>query len=357
MVRGILLLLSIVFCIHVSAQYDHSPVFPDLEGDDLRIALESNYKPDTVLSLSQARDTVYKVIYLEDDSVSCVYSGWKRYLDPSADPSQYLFNNGGNLDINLEHGFPRSKGADQGNPSSDMHHLFPTRVSINSARGSDPYGEIADSNADTWYYKNITTSLIPDSNIELYSEDNNSTFEPREDFKGNVARAYFYFYTMYQSEADSADDDFFDSQRVTLCDWHFADPVDSLEWLRTYRIADYQSGVPNPFVLDCSLARLYCPQLSSDCQTVDTEDIQPTIYFLYPNLVNAGFPVTIEFAESSAAEYEVKIFDIAGRIIQSDVRPLAFNKLEFEAPSHKGIYLIHIMQDYKLQGITRLIVI
>lgn len=44
-----------------------------------------------------------------------------------------------------------------------------------------------------------------------------------------------------------------------LCDWHLKDPVDSLEWARTFQIAQFQDKKPNPFVLDCSLARrTYC---------------------------------------------------------------------------------------------------
>ncbi|MFN8329951.1 MAG: hypothetical protein U0T81_01815 [Saprospiraceae bacterium] len=40
------------------------------------------------------------------------------------------------------------------------------------------------------------------------------------------------------------------------------DPVDSLEWKRTFMISQYQDGKANPFVLDCTLPqRCYCEGL------------------------------------------------------------------------------------------------
>jgi hypothetical protein len=64
--------------------------------------------------------------------------------------------------------------------------------------------------------------------------------------------------------------------KTTLCDWHNYDPVDSLEWERTFAIAKYQDNKANPFVLDCSLAkRAYCPNLQTckiNSNTIDLFD-------------------------------------------------------------------------------------
>ncbi|MDV7400839.1 endonuclease, partial [Arthrospira platensis SPKY1] len=84
-------------------------------------------------------------------------------------------------------------------------------------------------------------------------------FEPREAVKGAIARAMFYFYTMYREEADAADPDFFRQQVQTLCQWHRQAPPDARELARTRAIARHQDGKPNPFVLDASLAeRAFC---------------------------------------------------------------------------------------------------
>ncbi len=93
-------------------------------------------------------------------------------------------------------------------------------------------------------------SSIPSSNINEYSENNSSVFEPREDVKGDIARAMFYFYTIYEEEAD---DYFFQQQKDILFQWHNQDPITQDEVNRTNLIASYQNNIPNPFILDSSL--------------------------------------------------------------------------------------------------------
>ena len=135
-----LLVLCPYFCI---AQ--HQDVFPDLSGGDLLDAVQVAFTPEDVLTYSTARDTLFKSVYAVDDSLECVYSGWKRYLDPSLDPTQAVFtNNGDDLDINTEHCYPQSKGAEVGNGRADMHHLFPTRATVNSNRANDPFMDIVE---------------------------------------------------------------------------------------------------------------------------------------------------------------------------------------------------------------------
>jgi endonuclease I len=289
--------LFIAFCISISlavpatfGQYNYQPVFSNLNGNTLLAALQENFTADTVLSYSEARDTLFGKIYSVNDSLECVYSGWKRYLTPGLDPTQAVFtSNGGNEDINTEHTYPRSKGAEVGNGYSDMHHLLPTRAPVNTDRSNDPFMEIPDSQTNKWYYKNQTLNSIPTTMIDSYAEDINNGFEPREESKGNVARAVFYFFTIYMDNCLTADPNFFEIQRETLCTWHMADPVDSLEWARTFAISEYQDGKINPFVVDCTLAaRLYCPNIDASlCDStviIGTSELIPAAeWSFYPN--------------------------------------------------------------------------
>jgi len=274
-------MLSVVFTISfgptASGQF-HLDVFPNLTGDELLDAIVSDYKPLSVLNYSQARDIMYGNIYKVEDSVACVYSGHKLFLPPDVDPSTFLYMNGSLLGINAEHSYPRSKGADVGNAFSDMHHLFPTRSAINASRSNFPYGEIEDDETDVWFYMADERTSIPTSNKNLYSERIDGVFEPKEAHKGNVARAMFYFYTMYEDQALDEDPDFFEIQRETLCIWHSADPVDSLEFGRTFDIASYQSNRPNPFVMDQTLAeRTYCDGV------VNVTNLNRDKFTVYPN--------------------------------------------------------------------------
>lgn len=219
-----------------------------LEGQALINYLQQNYTPNQVLGYNNARDTMYAVIDNKNGNLTGVYTGFTISLNPNNDPSTDAYNKG----INAEHTWPQSMGAGSEPAKSDLHHLFPTKSNVNSARNNDPLGEIDDNLTDTWYYQGQSQSSIPTSNIDLYAENYGSTaFEPREQHKGNAARAVFYFVAIYQS---SANQNFFDQQKNDLYNWHYLDAVDSDELARSSAIAGYQ-GNENPFVLDTSLVR------------------------------------------------------------------------------------------------------
>ncbi|HEX5625484.1 MAG TPA: endonuclease, partial [Saprospiraceae bacterium] len=203
---------------NLSGQYQQQLLFPGDSSFQLLQKIVQAYKPLVVLDYASAREKMYTEIYNLRDSVSCVYTRHQLFLDPSSqDPIGYLFKNGNANGINCEHTYPQSKGADQGNARSDMHHLFPARAAVNEARSNNPFADIRDASTDTWFYRSFSQSNIPSSQIDEYSESTGSQFEPREDHKGNVARAVFYFYSMYELQADR---NFFESMRPVLCDWH-----------------------------------------------------------------------------------------------------------------------------------------
>ena len=178
--------------------------------------------------------------------VKAVYTNYAVTLPGGVDPSTHLYENG----INCEHVWPQSLGAGSEPQKSDMHIIRPCKDNVNSARGNKPFNDVIDSQTTTWYFEDQQTSNIPSSNIDEYSENHGSYFEPREDKKGDVARTIFYFKVMY---SEVADENFFNQQKEILKDWHLQDPSDADEIVRTWKIADYQQNKPNPFVLDESL--------------------------------------------------------------------------------------------------------
>lgn len=278
------------------------PVFPGFEGSDLLIKLKEEYRPFVVLTYKDAREVMYRELFNRNDSVECVYSGHKVYLDPkTSDPIAYLYRNGAADGINCEHTFPQSLGAADGNARSDMHHLFPARSAVNEARSNLPYAEIEDQTTERWYFQNTVITRIPAMNIDAYSEYVKTAFEPREEHKGNVARAMFYFATIYRDQADTV---WFESQLEDLCKWHLQDPVDEAEWQRNNRIAEFQYGKHNPFILDCTLAnRCFCPDEPSCNPPTSSFDHQAEQFGIHPvggtgqiwNLhAPANYPITIQ---------------------------------------------------------------
>ena len=225
-----------------------------LSGTALRDWLRTNwYDPyRRELSYADARAKMYNYADNFSNTVVCVYSGYSETV-----PYSFTGTSTGVVqNINCEHTIPQSWFRETVRMRSDMHHLFPTYIQWNSNRGSDPFAEIPDSQTRLWMRLTQSQTGIPTTNIDEYSEDTNTQFEPREDHKGNLARAAFYFYTMHAGQADLAATGHSNISSLadlnTLYQWHLADPVDDHERERNRRVAASQ-GNYNPYINEPSL--------------------------------------------------------------------------------------------------------
>lgn len=227
-------------------------------GDVLIDQLQATFNDPPTIGLDRARDSLYAAIYNDQGFVEGVYSGFRVPVNPNAeDPSADAFDQG----LNAEHLWPQSKGAGTEPALSDLFILAPARAEVNSARCNYPYAEIDDAETERWFRDDaVQTSPPPMDERDAYSEvvgsdcgnpSPNGRFEPRESFKGNVARAVFYFVTVYPSRADLA---FYEAQKDDLLAWHRQDPVDATEMRRNLIQASFQGNVLNPFVVDSTLA-------------------------------------------------------------------------------------------------------
>lgn len=238
---------------------------------ELLTCVQTNYTPSQTLGYGPVRDILYGTIDVNPltQELKGIYSDFTILMDysTSTDPSIHAFN----LGINAEHVYPQSMGAGDEPARSDMFNLFPSRVEVNSARGSCPFNEIVDTDTELWFYTNQELNTIPTTDINLYTEvDEDESYpllalfqqcaiEPQENKKGDIARAVFYFYTIYNatnvnSYISYANDDFFNYMKTVLLTWHLNDPVDQLESDRNTAIETYQ-GNNNPFILDSTLAQ------------------------------------------------------------------------------------------------------
>ena len=236
-----------------------STLFADLEGEALRQQLRETFASDAdgtpgppTLGYNRARDTLYAVVYNDGGVVRGFYSGYEATLD-GGDPSEDV----GDEDINTEHTWPQSMGAEEEPATSNMHNLVPAYAPVNSARSNYPYGEIPDADTDTWFFEAQTRSSPPTSNIDAWSEVDETPsdfqdrrFEPREMVRGDVARKSFYFLMAYPDRANLA---FYERQKEDLRQWHDQDPVGAQEQRRNVLIASNQGDALNPFALDPTL--------------------------------------------------------------------------------------------------------
>jgi hypothetical protein len=161
-------------------------------------------------------DRLFSLLDNVDGSVTCVYTG-ERFAVPGTRPDPD--------DLNIEHTWPQSEGADREPARCDLHHLFPTTPASNSARGNLPFGEVT--SGVVWQQGGSRASA--------------TAFEPRDAHKGDAARAILYFALRYRG-AIPAD------RRALLGRWHEAHPPDAADVARSATIARWQ-GADNPFVV------------------------------------------------------------------------------------------------------------
>lgn len=285
--------------------YTQSPTPPsNIYNLELRNWLRNNWYNGfhNTLGYSSARQEMYSYVDNEAGQVYCVYTGFHQ----DAEFTSYL------NPINAEHTVPQSFFDSAEPMKSDLHHLFPTHQEVNTARSNLPFAEINDSFTDKWFIgtnDGITqTTSIPNTNIDQYSELNtNSSFEPREDHKGNVARAIFYFFTMYPTQAGSLGDV---ADLETLYQWHLDDPVDAQEIIRNNKTQEVQ-GNYNPYI--------YTPDLVDKAWGfynvgVENEQQNPPIS-IFPN------PASNILSLNTVEQYSYKIISVQGKTVDSgDVR-------------------------------------
>ncbi|MDO6657088.1 endonuclease [Anaerobacillus sp. 1_MG-2023] len=158
--------------------------------------------------------------------------------------SQSKYENGGNVDDwNREHVWAKSHG-DFGTsmgPGTDIHHLRPTDVTVNSSRGNLDFDN-----------GGSPQSEAPDN---YYDSD---SWEPRDSVKGDVARMIFYMAVRYEGDSGEVDLEVnnlvnngsspFIGKVSVLKAWNEMDPVDSFEENRNNVIYDQYQHNRNPFI-------------------------------------------------------------------------------------------------------------
>lgn len=235
--------LLLLFLLNITLIINSQEPPDNLKGESLRSWYRENYYEGKriYLNYNEARIFMYGFIDNIDGTITCVYSGFEREL-PSKSKTTFPDP------INCEHTIPQSyfkMAKEREMMKTDLHHLYPVLKSWNSTRSNHPYREIDDSKTTKWMVLNISVKNIPTSDIDSYSEYYNKSFEPPEDHKGNIARAIFYFYTVYEGDNFKSLDELIDIE--ALFNWHLKDPVDSRELERNDLIEDFQ-GNRNPYI-------------------------------------------------------------------------------------------------------------
>lgn len=154
---------------------------------------------------------------------------------------------------NREHSFPQSWFAQASPMVSDLHHIFATDKKVNNTRNNFPFGNVTSPTFTSLYGGKLGPNSFPG-----YSS---TVFEPNNEYKGDLSRAYFYMATRYENliagwqTNGNADDVLagnafpsYDSWQVNLLlSWHNLDPVSDKEIKRNNAIYAIQNN-RNPFI-------------------------------------------------------------------------------------------------------------
>lgn len=195
------------------------------------------------------KDATIIDIYSESPSGSDPYS----YTPVSDQCGSY---SGEGSCYNREHSFPRSWfGGAVAPMNTDVHHIYPSDGYVNAVRSSYPYGEVGSAS-----YTSRNGSKLGTASSGLgYS---GTVFEPIDEFKGDLARSYFYMATRYQGQIsswqsnstygnavlDGSSDKVYETWFLNmLISWHEQDPVSQKEIDRNEAAYSFQ-GNRNPFV-------------------------------------------------------------------------------------------------------------
>ncbi|WP_406832857.1 endonuclease [Pedococcus sp. KACC 23699] len=205
-------------------------------GSALRTSLHSIIKSQTVLTYDQ----VWNALKDTDQDPNNANNVIEIYSGRSIAKS----DNGGGVDQwNREHVWAKSHGdfGTANGPGTDVHHLRPEDVSVNSTRGNLDFDNGGSSVAQC-------TGCLSDGD----------SFQPRDAVKGDVARMIFYMAIRY--EGDDAWPNLEPNESVgngtapnigklsVLKAWSAGDPPDAFEKRRNQVIYDTWQHNRNPFI-------------------------------------------------------------------------------------------------------------
>lgn len=218
----------------------------------LKSTLSQIIRKHTVLSYGNGTNSSWECFYYSDRDTAtnkCMdmyCDDWKEFTTPGAVVSG----------CNIEHSFAKSWwGGSTNDAYKDCFHLNPSNSTANSSRGNYPPA------VPTQDFKSNTGSLKVGK--ATYNGQTFWVFEPKDEYKGDFARAYFYMATCYGDELTWRKDntdvgsyyamqndnylEFLPWLQEVLMTWHRQDPVSTKEINRANAVNNFQ-GNRNPFI-------------------------------------------------------------------------------------------------------------
>ncbi|MFV0468183.1 MAG: endonuclease [Dysgonomonas sp.] len=308
-----------------------------LTGIVLKQTLHNIIKDHTAKSYDYAW-TAYKIADVKPNG-----KVWDIYSDnPNGTPAyEYDFDkneggagNGEGNGFTREHTFPKSWFGGAVLPMySDLFALYPCDAHVNGNRGTYPYGEVS--------VAEFTSTNGSKRGKNTSSGYSGTVFEPIDEYKGDLARTYFYMATRYYGEDSSwPGSDMVSGAELKpwalslMLKWHNQDPVSEKEIVRNNAIYSIQNN-RNPFIDHPEWVTAIWGN-STSIQEEFNNSSENSVD-IYPNPANKI--IYLSFKNLDIDIRSVKVFDLSGKIIseqQSDSKQLDVSLFE------NGLYILSI---------------
>lgn len=216
---------------------------------------------------------------------------------------------------------------------NDPFHVFPSDGKVNGDRNNLPFGVVASGS-----YVSSNGSKRGPNTVNSFSSYSGTVFEPINEFKGDIARAFFYFATRYEDSMDnfyntangvtceaknmfdgSINKVFSDSFILLLIKWHKQDPVSAKEIAQNNRIYYFYQGNRNPYIDNPTFVDNIWTSQSATVDAllpIESFDVLANVS-IYPNPTRDNrINITSEIELN-----EIQLININGQIIQMIKNP------------------------------------
>ncbi len=252
--RNSLLIIILLFC--TSALFSQVPegYYLSVEGKsgaNLKTALYNIIKNPNVLAYAQLWEAFERTDAGKNNRVLDMYSdnphGFAAYYYDFRNNRCGTYKGEGDC-YSREHLLPRSWFRPNNLLETDLYHVIPTDGYVNNRRRNYPLGEVG---VASW--ESTNGSKVGQNTFGDYTK---TVFEPIDEYKGDIARTFFYLVTAYEDDlvswkSDQIGDDIYpgfnDWSLELLLKWHSEDPVSLKEVRRNEEVYKIQ-GNRNPYI-------------------------------------------------------------------------------------------------------------
>jgi len=305
--------------------------------DDHTFTFYSNY---TTLLINDfyARDTTGGA-----NVVTCQYSGEENIYAATWDWTDQ--------DYAREHCFPRSwmppdgsTGTDE-EEGADYHNLFPVKSAVNNQRSNHQFGDQTSSSPLNVDYSFLEATLYEDpNNFNPVTNNRIKYFEPRDEHKGDVARAHFYMLTRYHfrdgEDWTSLAVSTYLQDYALLKSWHDNDPPSNFEISRNDLIQTFQDN-RNPYIDNPAWADNI--DFSTMTPTGVAESSSLSELSAFPNPTSDILNVSFILTESGSVQ--LNLTDLTGKAVMTERHAgnNGYNKVVLDTQAlPNGIYLLEV---------------